>query len=135
MTNYEEKLISAAATRRHWSYKVASEKARELAMRLNVTIHLVAPDGAYGREAWDISKESNEEREAYAVVRDEELRKLHPDRYPPPLTDLQKIAAKNQVRSDEQDAEIRRLWEHDNPGLRELYYPVGYPSTFSPNGD
>lgn len=135
MTIYDEKPSSTAATRGPWSYKVASERARELALKLNVTIHLVATDEVYGQRAWGISKESREERDAYAAVRDEEIRKLHPERYPPPLTELQKIAAENKAWSDEMDAEIRRLWEHDNPGLRELYYPVGYPRTFFPNCD
>jgi hypothetical protein len=118
-----------------WTLEVAFEKAKLLAKKLNITIYLVPTVGAYGQRAWGISRESRSQRAAYEAAREHELKKLHPERYPSPLTSEQELAANNRAWEEEREAEIRRLWEHDNPGLRELYYPVGYPARFFPEND
>lgn len=125
----------AEAEKLPWTFEVASAKAKLLAKKLNITIYLVPTVGDYGQRAWGISRESRAQREAYEAAREYELKKLHPERYPSPLTAEQELAANNRTWVEERDAEIRRLWEHDNPGLRELYYPVGYPTRFFPEND
>ncbi len=118
-----------------WSFEVASERARNLAKKLNVSIYLVPIMGDYGKVKWGISRESDVQREEYAVARDEELKKLHPERYPPPLTPEQQRKLEAQEWQENRDAEISRLWEHDNPGLRDLYYPSNFPVSFFAEDD
>jgi hypothetical protein len=62
-----------------WTHEVAVEKARLVAAKRNVPVFLLPAIGAYGERAWAISFESAEEKEAYAVQRELELKALHPE--------------------------------------------------------
>lgn len=136
MTSYFENL-NDDLDKPPWTFDIASEKAKNLAKKLNVSIYLVPVMGGYfdNKVKWGLSRESQAEREEYAIARDEELRKLHPERYPPPLTPRQQERMELLELQDKLDAEAERLWEHDNPGLRKLYYPRRLPDGYVPDDD
>lgn len=121
------------------SYRNALLKAKEVAAEKKITIYLVPPsesEDANGQ--WSISRFSRSEREEYQKTRTTEVSKLKPRSsfvYISPFADETPQEKEMREWRDEQEAEYRRLWIHDNPGLQELYYPSAYPNTIGPAYD
>lgn len=62
-----------------WTHEMAIKRAKLLAAKRNVPVFLVPTIRDSGERAWAISFEGADEREAFAIQRELELKALHPE--------------------------------------------------------
>lgn len=64
-----------------WTFNVAAKKATSVAVKRNRPVFLIPEIQHDGRMAWSLSFQSQEEKEAYEIQRQLELRALHPETF------------------------------------------------------